>query len=236
MALRCLARELRRSGEMTASRARLNIAHVFYGATTTCASKCLIEALKQAMKGEACTPCGRVCKPRSEAPQTGPGDTRLKPDFRIGRIVLIGLVSLAILGVVGFLGARAWYAPQLPSVESLHEIKLGVPLRVYTRDGKLIGEFGAERREPLRYEQLPKPLVQAFLAAEDDRFFEHSGVDMAGLARAVVVLATTGEKRQGGSTITMQLARNVYLTNERSFSRKFKEIFLAQKIERELSK
>lgn len=160
----------------------------------------------------------------------------MKPDFRIGRIVLIGLVSLAILGVVGFLGARAWYAPQLPSVESLHEIKLGVPLRVYTRDGKLIGEFGAERREPLRYEQLPKPLVQAFLAAEDDRFFEHSGVDMAGLARAVVVLATTGEKRQGGSTITMQLARNVYLTNERSFSRKFKEIFLAQKIERELSK
>ncbi|GAC1628074.1 MAG: penicillin-binding protein 1A [Nevskia sp.] len=141
-----------------------------------------------------------------------------------------------MLALLVFVGARAYYAPQLPSVADLHEIKLGVPLRVYTHDGKLIGEFGAERREPLRYEQLPQPLVQAFLAAEDDRFFSHSGVDFAGLLRATVVLATTGEKRQGGSTITMQLARNVFLTNERSFSRKFKEIFLARKIESELTK
>lgn len=154
----------------------------------------------------------------------------------LGRIALIGAALVLVLSIGGFFAIKAWVTPQLPSVESLHEIRLGVPLRVYTRDGKLIGEFGAERREPLRYDQLPKPLVQAFLAAEDDRFFEHSGVDVAGLARAAVVLASTGEKRQGGSTITMQLARNVFLSNERSFTRKFKEIFLAQKIEAELSK
>jgi penicillin-binding protein 1A len=102
----------------------------------------------------------------------------------------------------------------------VHELKLGIPLRVYSEDGALIGEFGAERRDPLRYEQIPPRLVQAFLAAEDDRFFEHPGVDLQGLLRAGLVLATTGEKRQGGSTITMQLARNVFLSPERSFTRK----------------
>lgn len=168
-------------------------------------------------------------------------DSRLNSEPRsrgslLGRIALIGAALALVVAIGGFFAIKAWVTPQLPSVESLHEIRLGVPLRVYTRDGKLIGEFGAERREPLRYEQLPKPLVQAFLAAEDDRFFEHAGVDVAGLARAAVILATTGEKRQGGSTITMQLARNVFLSNERSFTRKFKEIFLARKIETELSK
>lgn len=156
--------------------------------------------------------------------------------LRVTSIFIASISALAVLGFLVFVGAKTYYEPQLPSVESLHEIKLGVPLRVFTRDGKLIGEFGAERREPLHFEQIPEPLIQAFLAAEDDRFFEHSGVDVAGLARAVVVLLTTGEKRQGGSTITMQLARNIFLSSERSFSRKFKEIFLAQKIERELGK
>lgn len=168
-------------------------------------------------------------------------DPRLKPETRsrgslLGRIVLVGAALMLAVSIGGFFALKAWVTPQLPSVTSLHEIRLGVPLKVYTRDGKLIGEFGAERREPLTYSQLPKPLVQAFLAAEDDQFFKHSGVDVAGLARAAVILATTGEKRQGGSTITMQLARNVFLSNERSFTRKFKEIFLARKIESELSK
>ncbi len=147
--------------------------------------------------------------------------------------LLFGILALGLIVVVC---ARAFYAPQLPSVSELHEIRLGVPLRVYTEDGKLIGEFGAEKRDPLRFEQFPKPLIEAFLAAEDNHFFEHSGVDYAGLIRASIVLLATGEKRQGGSTITMQLARNIFLTSERSFSRKFKEIFLAQKIESELSK
>jgi penicillin-binding protein 1A len=155
------------------------------------------------------------------------------------RIVLI-LAGIVVAGLfcaaLGFYGVRAYYEPRLPSVESLHDLKLGIPLRVYSQDGALIGEFGAERRDPLRYEQIPQRLIHAFLAAEDDRFFEHSGVDLQGLLRASFVLATTGEKRQGGSTITMQLARNVFLSPERSFTRKIKEIFLAQKIERELSK
>ncbi|MDR3417678.1 MAG: penicillin-binding protein 1A [Nevskia sp.] len=152
-------------------------------------------------------------------------------------LIFAGLLALGILcAVLGFFGVRAYYEPQLPSVASLHEIKLGVPLRVYSQDGQLIGEFGAERREPLHYDQIPPRVVQAFLAAEDDRFFEHPGVDLQGLLRASVVLATTGEKRQGGSTITMQLARNVFLSPERSFTRKIKEILLALKIERELSK
>ena len=155
------------------------------------------------------------------------------------RVVLIAAAVLAtgiLCAVLGFFGVRAYYEPRLPSVDSLHELKLGIPLRVYSQDGALIGEFGAERRDPLRYEQIPPRLVQAFLAAEDDRFFEHPGVDLQGLLRAGVVLVTTGEKRQGGSTITMQLARNVFLSPERSFTRKIKEILLALKIERELSK
>lgn len=155
------------------------------------------------------------------------------------RVVLIAAAVLAtgiLCAVLGFFGVRAYYEPRLPSVDSLHELKLGIPLRVFSQDGALIGEFGAERRDPLRYEQIPPRLVQAFLAAEDDRFFEHPGVDLQGLLRAGLVLATTGEKRQGGSTITMQLARNVFLTPERSFTRKIKEILLALKIERELNK
>ncbi len=152
-------------------------------------------------------------------------------------LILAGIAAAGLLcAVVGFYGVRAYYEPRLPAVDSLHELKLGIPLRVYSQDGALIGEFGAERRDPLHYEQIPQRLVQAFLAAEDDRFFEHPGVDLQGLIRASLVLATTGEKRQGGSTITMQLARNVFLTPERSFTRKIKEILLALKIERELNK
>jgi penicillin-binding protein 1A len=144
----------------------------------------------------------------------------------------VGLVLLA--GV--FFAAKWHYGRELPSVASLRELQLQVPLRVYTRDGKLIGEFGAERRAPLRYDQLPQRVIDAFLAAEDERFFEHPGVDWRGLARAVVVLVTTGQKSQGGSTITMQLARNVFLSPERSYVRKFKEILLATRIEDELTK
>jgi penicillin-binding protein 1A len=140
-------------------------------------------------------------------------------------------------------GACAAYAyirwvliAQLPSTESIRELRLEEPLRIYTADGKLMGEFGAERRAPLDYAELPEPVVQAFLAAEDDRFFEHPGVDWHGLARAAFKLLTTGEKSQGGSTITMQLARNVFLTSERTYTRKAREILLALQIERDLSK
>ena len=154
--------------------------------------------------------------------------------------ILLALLLVAVfiaLCVAGW----AWYTvsrieSQLPSVQSLREPNLGAPLRIFSADGKLIGEFGAERRSPLAYEQFPDQVIKAFLAAEDDQFFEHGGVDYLGLVRAAFKLAATGEKRQGGSTITMQLARNVFLTPERSYERKIKEILLAQKIERELEK
>ncbi|OQW95430.1 MAG: hypothetical protein BWK79_02520 [Beggiatoa sp. IS2] len=130
-----------------------------------------------------------------------------------------------------------WYLmPQLPSMEVLKEISQQLPLRVYTKEGKLIGEFGDERRLPLTIDKIPPQMVNAILAAEDDRFLEHPGVDFKGLARAAFALLKTGEIQQGGSTITMQVARNFFLTRERTFSRKVKEILLALKIESELSK
>lgn len=154
--------------------------------------------------------------------------------------VLLAALAFALLLLSGA-AAWAWFKvarieSQLPSVQSLREPNLGAPLRIYSADGKLIGEFGAERRTPLSYEQFPQQVIHAFLAAEDDQFFQHSGVDYFGLMRAALKLAATGEKRQGGSTITMQLARNVFLSPERSYERKIREILLAQKIERELSK
>jgi penicillin-binding protein 1A len=160
-----------------------------------------------------------------------------KPFWQRPLFILLGVVVLVGLVMACF----AWWKissieDQLPSVESLREPNLGAPLRIVSADNKLIGEFGAERRSPLTYEQFPDQVIHAFLAAEDDHFFEHGGVDYAGLLRAALKLATTGEKRQGGSTITMQLARNVFLSPERSYERKIREILLARKIERELDK
>ncbi len=146
------------------------------------------------------------------------------------------LFSLFLGAVVLLLGAYLYIAPGLPSVEDLKNIRLQTPLRVYTRNGRLIGEFGEKRRIPVAMTQIPPPMVNAFLAAEDDRFFEHPGVDYAGLTRAAIKLIETGEKKQGGSTITMQLARNYFLTSERTYIRKIKEIFLALLIERQFGK
>lgn len=126
--------------------------------------------------------------------------------------------------------------PNLPSTENLKHIKFQVPLRVYSADNLLIAEFGEKRRIPLDYEEIPERMVQAFLAAEDNRFFEHPGVDYQGLMRAAINLVLTGEKGQGGSTITMQVARNFYLTSEKTYTRKLNEILLALQIERDLPK
>jgi penicillin-binding protein 1A len=133
-------------------------------------------------------------------------------------------------------GVYLYIAPQIPPIESLKDVQLQVPLRVYTRERKLIAEFGEKRRSPVSYDEIPKPLIQAFLAAEDDRFFEHPGVDYQGIIRAAIELVRTGEKRQGGSTITMQVARNFFLTTEKTYLRKLTEIVLALKIERMLEK
>lgn len=124
---------------------------------------------------------------------------------------------------------------QLPSIESLKNIQLQTPLRVYSIDGKLIGEYG-KRRIPVSYEQIPQLLVEAVLATEDRRFFQHAGVDIVGLTRASIQLIKTGVKTQGGSTITMQVARNFLLTRKKSYLRKINEMMLAMQIDRELSK
>ena len=147
------------------------------------------------------------------------------------------LVLLAVLAAAIGAGGVYWYLePKLPSAETLRDVRLQVPLRVYTRDDQLMAEFGEKRRTPLHLYEVPERLIQAFLAGEDDRYFEHPGVDWQGLTRAVLYLVRTGEKGPGGSTITMQVARNFFLTREKTYIRKLNEILLALKIEREFSK
>ncbi len=124
----------------------------------------------------------------------------------------------------------------LPSVEKLTEIKLSVPLKIYTSDKKLIAEYGKERRKFLPLNEVPDLFVKAFIAAEDASFYKHSGIDWVAIIRAGLEYLKTGQKRRGGSTITMQVARNFYLTRKKTFTRKIKELMLATQIERELSK
>jgi penicillin-binding protein 1A len=151
--------------------------------------------------------------------------------------ILIRLLPLAMCGALMVLsGVYLYLSPSLPSVEVLKDIKLQTPMRVYTREGDLIGQFGEKKRNPLPYSRVPQQFVQALLAAEDDGFFKHAGIDIMGLLRAVSELVLTGEKGSGGSTLTMQVARNYFLTLERTFTRKFKEILLSLEIERALSK
>lgn len=146
---------------------------------------------------------------------------------------LVGATSLLAIGVVGF---YVKLERKLPSVDELEQVQLAQPLQVYTRDGKRLAEFGDERRIPIDHRQLPPVLVQAILAAEDSRFFEHPGFDSRGLARAAWELVRTGEPQQGGSTITMQVARNFFLSREKTFLRKAREILLAVRIEQNFSK
>ncbi|HEX5340597.1 MAG TPA: penicillin-binding protein 1A [Gammaproteobacteria bacterium] len=151
-------------------------------------------------------------------------------------VVIIAGLALFGLGVLGVVVAYLYVAPSLPSVAVLKDIRLQVPLRVYTRDGRLLAQFGEKRRIPLSFEQIPKPMVDAFVAAEDEHFWEHPGIDVEGVLRAAIHLALTGEKSQGGGTITMQVARDFFLTRKKTWTRKIREAFLALKIERELSK
>lgn len=154
----------------------------------------------------------------------------------LGRLFFF-LLLLVSIGVA--IAAAVLYVkiePQLPSIEVLRDVQLQEPLRIYASDRKLLAEFGEKRRSPVKISQVPDAMVQAFLAAEDDRFFEHSGVDFQGLLRAAVELVRTGKKRQGGSTITMQVARNFFLSSEKTYLRKLTEILLSYKIEGSLSK
>ncbi|MDH3418752.1 MAG: PBP1A family penicillin-binding protein [Gammaproteobacteria bacterium] len=156
------------------------------------------------------------------------------------RFLLIwGALSGAVLVALAALFAGGYYyvAPSLPEAETLRDVRLQIPLSVYSRDGRLLAQFGERQRTPVAFEAIPEQLVQAILAAEDDRFFEHPGFDYQGMLRAAVnFLATAGGRGQGGSTITQQLARMYFLTRERTFVRKFKELIMATRIESEFSK
>ena len=138
--------------------------------------------------------------------------------------------------LLGLSGAFLYLSPGLPSVEALRSIQLQIPLRVYSSDGKLIAEFGEMRRTPIRFADIPPNFINALLSAEDDNFANHYGVDPSSLMRAASQLVKSGHIQSGGSTITMQVAKNFFLTSERSFSRKTTEILLALQIERQLTK
>ena len=125
---------------------------------------------------------------------------------------------------------------QLPPVEILKDIQMQVPLRIYSADHKLIAEFGEKRRIPVDLNEVPQYLIDALLVTEDSRFYSHNGVDFKGLMRAIVTLVTKRDKSQGGSTITMQVARNFFLSRKKTYLRKLNEILLALKIERALTK
>lgn len=142
-------------------------------------------------------------------------------------------ITLFIL--VAVLAAVLTY-PTLPALDVLTDYQPKLPLRIYTADGALLGEFGEERRLVVKYADVPKKLVQAILAAEDDRFFEHGGVDYMGVVRAALANVTRGGAHEGASTITMQVARNFFLSPEKTLTRKFNEVLMSFKIEHNLSK
>ena len=144
------------------------------------------------------------------------------------------LVSLAIVvaGVGALTVVLLW--PSLPSLEALTDYRPKIPLRVYSAEGELIGEFGEEKRAVVRIKDVPEVMRQAILAAEDDRFYQHGGVDFGGVARAA--LANVQGRREGASTITMQVARTFFLTREKTIARKLSEVLLAFKIEASLTK
>ena len=156
--------------------------------------------------------------------------------LKLTRFTVIGILGAVVLGLITVGGAYLYIVPDLPTVDSLKDFKLQVPLRIFSRDGKLIAEFGEKKRIPVQYKDTPDLMIKAVLAAEDDRFFDHPGVDYQGILRAAYHLAKTGEKTQGGSTITMQVARNFFLSREKTYFRKLSEIFLALKIDHELTK
>lgn len=154
--------------------------------------------------------------------------------------IIFGIIALfliiAMVLPVGFYGLAMYLEPSLPNVKELKTMQLQMPLQIYTADNKLIGQYGNKYSLPITREELPKKQVQAFLAAEDDTFYEHTGVSVKGLGRAITEVITDDESQTGGSTITMQVAKNYFLSSERTLERKITEIFIARKIENNLTK
>jgi penicillin-binding protein 1A len=153
----------------------------------------------------------------------------LKPALLVISITFV--VSITVL-----IGTYFYIKSDLPSVDVLKDVQLQTPMRIFTQDGKLISQYGVKRRIPLTLEQIPEQLKQAVIATEDSRFYIHPGIDPIGMMRALVNLVVTGEKGQGGSTLTMQMARDFFLTREKKYIRKIREIILAWHMEQLLSK
>ncbi|KPA53596.1 penicillin-binding protein 1A [Photobacterium lucens] len=153
----------------------------------------------------------------------------------IKRLLILALICI-ILGVGTIFGFYLYVKPDLPDVAKLKNVELQTPMQVYSADGKLISQFGEKRRIPLTLDEIPLLMREAFIATEDSRFYEHPGVDPIGIARAAFVVLTSGSARQGASTITQQLARNFFLSNEKKLMRKVKEAFIAIHIEKLLTK
>ncbi|OBS92251.1 penicillin-sensitive transpeptidase [Vibrio tasmaniensis] len=153
----------------------------------------------------------------------------------IKRLFIFTLICM-ILGVSTIFGFYYYVKPELPDVATLRDVELQTPMQVFSQDGKLISQFGEKRRNPVTYDEIPRHLVEALIATEDSRFYEHPGIDPIGITRAAIVVAMSGSAKQGASTITQQLARNFFLSNEKKVMRKIKEIFIAIHIEQLLSK
>src|SRR5581483_11532128 len=147
-------------------------------------------------------------------------------------LLVAGAIAVAAVLLVGYAAVVAY--PRLPSVETLASYQPKIPLQIYSVEGELIGEFGDERRAFVRIADTPEKLRQAVIAAEDERFYEHGGVDYIGVLRAMLANFATASARQGASTITMQVARNFFLSTEKTLARKFNEALLAFKIEHNL--
>jgi penicillin-binding protein 1A len=152
------------------------------------------------------------------------------------KYLLILAVCCILLGAGTVYGLYKYIEPQLPDVNTLKDVRLQTPMQVYSADGDLIAQYGEKRRVPLTLQQMPPELIKAFIATEDSRFYEHHGVDPVGIFRAASIALMSGHASQGASTITHQLARNFFLSPERTLMRKIKEAFLAIRIEQLLSK
>lgn len=150
-------------------------------------------------------------------------------------LVAFGIILLCALPI-GFYGMAMYISPALPSINELKSAKLAMPLQIYTKDDKLIGQYGNTMSLPVTYEQIPETMVNAFLAAEDKTFFQHTGISVKGIGRALTEAASSDEGQTGGSTITMQVAKNYFLSPERTLNRKLTELFLARKLEEQLTK
>jgi penicillin-binding protein 1A len=146
------------------------------------------------------------------------------------------VILITLLGAIGLAGCYLYLEPSLPSVDAMRNVEMQVPLRVYTRDGDLMAQIGEQRRIPVTWEQIPDLVKYAFLASEDDRFFQHHGIDYQGVLRAIVVDVISGDRAQGASTITQQAARQLYLTLDKTWRRKLAEAFLTYRMEHEFTK